>query len=109
MRFIAMSDAFREGDGEVVIAWRLGAEWARSMIDWLSPDRRTVYDFKTTAESTAPHKLGAKMADDGWHLQAAFHAIGLDHLEPDNAGRQRHIFVVASGRGAVRIDGRRVE
>ena len=88
-----MSDAFRDGDGEVVIAWTLGAEWARSMIDWLSPDRRTVFDYKTTSASAAPHKLGAKMADDGWCLQAAFHSAGLDTLDPDNAGRRRHIFV----------------
>ena len=86
-----MSDAFR--DGEVVIAWKLGEEWARSLIDWLSPDRRTVLDYKTTAASAAPHKLGAKMADDGWALQAAFHENGLDHIDPDNAGRRRHIFV----------------
>lgn len=89
-----MSDAFREGNGEVVIAWRLGHEWARSMIDWLSPDRRVVYDYKTTAASAAPHVLGARMADNSWPLQSAFHENGLDHLDPGNAGRRRHVFVV---------------
>lgn len=88
-----IQNAFRVGNGEVVIAWKIGEEWARSMIDWLSPDRRTVWDYKTTAASAAPHKLGAKMADDGWPLQAAFHANGLDTLDPENAGRRRHIFV----------------
>lgn len=82
------------GSPEMVIAWRDDvAGWCRAMIDWLSDDRRLVLDYKTTAASAAPHAIGQKMAADGWCIQAAMHEAGLDVLDPENAGRRRHIFV----------------
>jgi hypothetical protein len=83
----------RSGDGEAVIAWRENDIWFRAMIDWLSKDRRRVWDLKTTSASAAPHELGKKMANDGWHIQAAMHERGLDVLDPRNAGRREHYFV----------------
>jgi hypothetical protein len=59
----------------------------------LSKDRRRVWDYKTTAASAAPYRLGVKMADDGWDVQAAMHERGLDVLDPKNAGRREHLFV----------------
>ncbi|CAL8981834.1 hypothetical protein RHODOP_04774 [Rhodoplanes sp. P11] len=82
------------GDGEMVIAWQDGdGLWRRAMIDWLSHDRRLVLDYKTTLASAAPHAIPTKMAADGWCIQAAQHEAGLDILDPETAGRRRHIFV----------------
>lgn len=91
-----LGDAFspKAGDGEMVIAWRDEAGfWHRAMIDWLSHDRRLVLDYKTTLASAAPRDIPAKMAGDGWCIQAAQHEAGLNVLDPENAGRRRHIFV----------------
>lgn len=82
------------GDGEMVIAWQDDdGFWQRAMIDWCSSDRRLVLDYKTTIASAAPHAIPIKMATDGWCIQAAQHEAGLDALDPDGAGRRRHIFV----------------
>jgi hypothetical protein len=83
----------RSGDGEVVISWRENDIWFRAMIDWLGKDRRRVWDYKTSSASAAPYRLGMKMADDGWDVQAAMHERGLDVLDPKNAGRREHLFV----------------
>lgn len=81
------------GDGEVVIAWRDDGMWCRGMIDWVERDLRTVWDYKTTGASAAPHAIPVKMASDGWDLQAAMHERGLDELDPAGIGRRRHRFV----------------
>jgi hypothetical protein len=83
-----------QGDGEAVIAWREGDVWLRSMIDWLPSHRATVWDYKTTRASAAPHAVAARMADDGWCIQAAMHERGLDALDPANTGRRKHRFLV---------------
>jgi len=93
LKAAGFADAFEFGDAEAVIAWREGDVWFRSMIDWLDPDRRIVWDLKTTRASAAPHALPSKMADDGWCIQAAMHERGLAVLDPKNAGRRKHRFV----------------
>lgn len=87
-------EAFRIGAGEVVTLWKEGDVWLRQMIDWLTPDHLTFYDYKTTGESAAPHVLGRKMAADGWHIQAAMAERGLLALDPNRAGRRRYLFIV---------------
>lgn len=84
---------FRDGDGEVVSAWQEGDVWLRQMIDWLTPDRLTFADYKTTGESAAGHELGRKMVVDGWPIQAAMGERGLNAIDPDNAGRRKYYFV----------------
>lgn len=86
-------DAFREGQGEVMIAWRDGGIWCRSLIDWLTADKRVVWDLKTTLASAAPLAIPMKMAADGWPIQAAMHERGLNARNPENAGRRKHRFV----------------
>lgn len=88
-----IADWSGNGDGEVVIAWREGDLWFRSMIDWLPRHRRVLWDYKTTIASAAPHALPNKMADDGWCIQAAMHERGMAILDPDNVGRRKHRFV----------------
>lgn len=87
------SDVFTAGNGEVVIAWQEGDLWMRSMVDWLSTDRRRVDDLKTGGRPAAPHLLANRIVDDGWDVQAAFIERGLDILDPENAGRRKFRFV----------------
>lgn len=86
-------DAFTMGAGEVVIAWEEDGIWFRSLIDWLHDDLRTVDDYKTTGMSVAPHVLGLRAEDGGWHIQAAFIERGLDVLDPNGAGRRKFRFI----------------
>ena len=82
---------FREGSGEVVLAWQDGNVWCRQLIDWLSTDHATFADYKTTDYSVAPHSLGRLMVTAGWDVQAAFAERGLSTL----AGKckRRFLFV----------------
>lgn len=89
-----LGDLFIKGDGEVVIAWREDDVWLRQMIDWLTPDRLTFADYKTTDMSAAPHGLGRMMVGAGWHVQAAMAARGLDALDPQGIHARRYYFVV---------------
>lgn len=100
MRGLLQHFAPDAGDSEVVLAWQewVGSPgvyiWHRTMIDRLSAGRRVVIDIKTTGLNAAPHAIGSLMADAGWPLQAAMHERGLNVLDPDNAGRRRHLFIV---------------
>jgi hypothetical protein len=85
-------DLFRNGDGEVVTIWQEGPIWLRQMIDWLTPDRLTVADYKTTDMSVAPHNLGRMMSNAGWHIQAAMAKRGLDVIQGEHL--RRYVFVV---------------
>jgi len=89
------TDAFTDAAGasEVMIAWREGDTWFRSLIDWLPKDCAIVWDYKTTAASAAPHALPNKVAEDGWAIQAAMHERGFSVLEPQGIGRRKHRFV----------------
>lgn len=85
--------AFREGDAEVVVAACEDGLWLRSMIDWITPDLREVWDLKTSGMSASPYNTGKLMASAGWHLQAAMHERILDAIDPQNAGRRRFLYV----------------
>jgi hypothetical protein len=87
-------EAFKEGWGEVVLAWQEGDLWMRVMMDWLTPGALPFYDYKTTKQSAAPHMLGWKAVNDGWDVQAAMVERGLAILDPENAGRRKARFVV---------------
>lgn len=87
------SDAFTEGDAEVMICWEENGIWFRSLIDWLHTDMRTVDDFKSTGMSVAPHVLGLRAEAGGWDVQAAFIERGLDILDPAGAGRRLYRFI----------------
>lgn len=91
-----LDDLFHKGDGEVVLAWTedepRGPLWMRQMVDWLSPDRRTFVDYKTTDMSVAPHNLGRMMVSAGWDVQGAMGERGLDAVL--GADRRKFLFVV---------------
>lgn len=81
------------GDSEVVIASCEDDLWLRSMVDFLTPDLREVWDYKTSGQSAAPSVTGKLMASAGWHIQAAMHERILDEIDPDGAGRRRFLYV----------------
>jgi hypothetical protein len=86
--------AFIEGDAEVVVANCEDGLWLRSMIDWITPDLREVWDLKTSGMSASPYGTGRMMASAGWHIQAAMHERILDAIDPDGAGRRKYRYVV---------------
>lgn len=90
---MGMPEAFRDGDGEAVIAWEEHGIWFRTMLDWITPDRRLAYDFKTSGMSVSPNDIGRKAVDDGWDIQAAMHERALNRIDPDGAGRRRFRYI----------------
>lgn len=88
-----LGNLFRNGDGEVVTAWKEDDFWCRQMIDWLSPDRSIFCDFKSTDMSAAPHRLASMMVNAGWPIQAAMGERGLKALDPLGF-RRRFLFIV---------------
>lgn len=90
---IGWEGAFKDGNGEVVIAWQEDGVWFRSLIDWKANAAPICYDLKTSGMSIAPHGLGVLIEKAGWHVQAACHERGLDILEPADAGRRQFRFL----------------
>jgi hypothetical protein len=90
-RIDGCKNAFANGDAEVVIANCEDGIWLRAMLDWLTPDLREVWDYKTSGMSASPYATGKQMASGGWHIQAAMHERILDALDPAGAGRRRTI------------------
>jgi hypothetical protein len=86
--------AFHDGDAEVVVANCENGLWLRSMIDWITPDLREVWDLKTSGMSASPYGTGRMMASAGWHIQAAMHERILNAIDPDGAGRRKFRYVV---------------
>lgn len=86
-------NAFANGDAEVVIANCEDGLWVRSMLDWITPDLREVWDYKTSGMSASPYATGKQMASAGWHVQCAMHERILDAIDPDGAGRRRFFYV----------------
>lgn len=84
---------FLAGDAEVVVAAEADGIWMRSLIDWLTPDRREVWDYKTTGMSASPWAASKLMAAGGWHIQAATHERVLDALDQSTAGRRVYRYV----------------
>jgi hypothetical protein len=69
----------------------IGHHWLRAMIDWL-PSLTRVWDYKTTGPSSCAAAIRTWLPD--WCIQAAMHERILNLLDPDNAGRRQHRFVV---------------
>lgn len=83
--------AFVQGNAEVVMIARDGDVWLRSMADW--QDGYMIYDLKTGGTSAAPDAIPNRIADQGWHIQAAMQERILDLLYPADAGRRHWRFV----------------
>lgn len=82
-----------ERQTEVVAVSREEGIWLRTLIDWLEPDRRTIYDVKTLSTSVSPINIARTVINSGWDVQAAFQQRVLDAVDPSNAGRRQFRFV----------------
>lgn len=91
---VPMIADFQHGVAEVMLVAHDGDTWFRTLLDWWPQNQRVIYDYKTTGISIAPGELDRKMWLDGWHMQAAFHELLLEILDPTFAGRRKHRFVV---------------
>lgn len=91
--FAVCGSAFKLGHPEVVAASCENGVWLKAMIDWITPDYLEIYDYKTTGATASPYGAGAKMANDGWDIQAAMIERILDELDPKNAGRRVFRFI----------------
>jgi hypothetical protein len=77
-------------DAEMVLVWREGRAWCRTMLDALSADRLITVDVKTTGISCNPNAdLMRHMDSQGYDFQAAFHSRALDALHPEGRGRRK--------------------
>lgn len=86
---------FADGYAEAAIFARLeGRTWLRALVDWLHVDGLTIDDYKTTDQSASPDSIERRMYLHGWDIQAAMHERILDLIDPDNAGRRKHRFIV---------------
>jgi len=86
------AQAFAKSDQcEVVLAWEEDGIWLRTMIDCVVG--LGIYDLKTGGLNCAPHLMAERPSTEGWDIQAAMFARGLDRLDPENAGRRRFFFV----------------
>jgi hypothetical protein len=67
--------AFRPGygDAEATLIWQEGDAWCRSRLDWISPERFLIVDYKTTGGSADPDQWSRDAFNRGYHIQAAFY------------------------------------
>lgn len=67
---------FADGKPEQSLHWQEGATHCRSRLDWLSNDKRTVLDYKTTV-SANPHSFVGMAVGYGYAMQEAFYRRGV--------------------------------
>ena len=67
------------GEPEVTALWREDGCWCRARLDFLRDDR-TIIDLKTTAGSAHPDKVGKRIFEAGYDIQAAFYSRGVERL-----------------------------
>lgn len=68
------------GDAEATLIWQEGDTWLRSRLDWLSPERHLIVDYKTTSGSADPDSWSRTAFGMGYHIQAAFYRRAVEAL-----------------------------
>lgn len=72
-----------QGDAECSLIWQDSGIWCRARLDWLSHDRETILDYKTTTDAT-PKVFARQLPRMGYHIQEAFYRRGLRALTRGN-------------------------
>lgn len=90
------SDAFTDGNAEVVIVWEDQASdgtivLCRARIDWLKRDYRRIFDYKGTGTSVNPETISKYAVSSGWDIQSALYLRGIKKLTGIDA---EFIFIV---------------
>lgn len=86
---LPMADCLRE----VVVVWEEGGMWRRIMVDAMRPDLSRACDLKTTQGSAAPEQAVKRIYDMNYHIQRAHYVMGLDAIDPEQAGRREFAFI----------------
>lgn len=77
-----LSDLLATGDPEQTVLWQEDKMWCRAKPDMMSPDRRIVLDYKSTA-SAAPDAVAKQIGRMGYDLQSALYTRGLQAVGYD--------------------------
>jgi hypothetical protein len=83
-------DVFDEGDGEVTIAWRDDGAWLRGRMDWWSPTRNLIVDYKTTT-TAEPDAWSRKLFDLGSDFAGVLYPQGVSALTGERSPRFLYI------------------
>lgn len=65
-----------DGKVEQTLVWQEGDEWCRGRLDWISHDRRLIFDYKSTDGSANPDAWTRTMLGLGGDVQGAFYVRG---------------------------------
>lgn len=68
--------AFADGQAEATAIWQEKNAWCRARFDKLAPDRRFIFDYKSTAASANPEAWVRTMLGMGGEMQGAFYLRG---------------------------------
>lgn len=62
-----------DGDSEVAFLLDEDGTWSRVLVDWVSKDRGTLWDYKTTGQSANPEDFTRSIIANGYDIQDAFY------------------------------------
>ena len=77
-----------EGKSEQVAVWKSGGQYCRAMFDRWLPERREIWDIKTTARSAHPDQIARLIPSMDYHTRSEFYLMGAEALTglPSRAG-----------------------
>lgn len=71
---------FVHGAAEQTLRWSEDGVECRARLDWLSSDRRNIWDLKSTAASANPDAFGRALFNSGYDVQAGMYLRGVKSL-----------------------------
>ena len=70
----------KEGDSELTYIWQEGETFLRIRPDWISEDRETILDYKTTGKSADPDEFAKSVIGYGYDVQEALYKRGVSKV-----------------------------
>jgi hypothetical protein len=67
-----------EGKSEQVAIWKRGNHWMRAMFDRWIPERREIWDIKTTGKSAHPEQISRIVPTMNYDLRSEFYLMGAE-------------------------------
>ncbi len=69
-----------EGKSEQVAIWKRGDHWMRAMFDRWIPERREIWDIKTTGKSAHPEQVSRIVPTMNYDLRSEFYLMGAEAI-----------------------------
>jgi hypothetical protein len=69
-----------DGDSELTYIWQEGETWFRIRPDWISSDRKTILDYKTTGKLANPEDFVRSVTAYGYDVQEALYKRGVSKV-----------------------------